>query len=86
MQLLFLFYCDSKYSDILQGPSHVCCYLFFLCFSFNLYDIKKYGCLSFHYGYSLGIKAIGQEAQKEWALNVLRFNEKHTGVHEWTFI
>ena len=24
----FVFYCDVKHSDILQGPSHVCCYLF----------------------------------------------------------
>ena len=24
----FVFYCDAKYSGILQGSSHVCCYLF----------------------------------------------------------
>ena len=23
----FVFYCDAKHSDILRGPSHVCCYL-----------------------------------------------------------
>ena len=23
----FVFYCDAKYSGILQGSSHVCCYL-----------------------------------------------------------
>ena len=27
-QLLFVFYCDPKHSDILRGSSHVCCYLF----------------------------------------------------------
>ena len=24
----FVFYCDAKYSGLLQGSSHVCCYLF----------------------------------------------------------
>ena len=24
----FVFYCDAKHSDTLQGSSHVCCYLF----------------------------------------------------------
>ena len=26
---VFVFYCDAKHSDTLQGSSHVCCYLFF---------------------------------------------------------
>ena len=28
----FVFYCDAKYSDILQGSSHVRCYLFYSIF------------------------------------------------------
>ena len=28
-QLVFVIYCDAKYSDILRGPSHNSCHLFF---------------------------------------------------------
>ena len=41
----FVFYCDAKHSDILWGPSHVCCSFFFLInFYFYFYQIYKRNC------------------------------------------
>ena len=37
MVAVFAFYCDSKYSDTLQGPSHVCYYLFLQTFQLSRY-------------------------------------------------
>ena len=28
IETAFVFYCDAKHSDTLQGSSHVCCFLF----------------------------------------------------------